>query len=160
MVVCRKQRVVCGIPVFVIGTMEDGAELVRVFAQHRVEPAAELGREHLAPVMLAHRRDLVGIKNSALKEIDPAEKFDAMEREETLRQIGQAKVESPEAALLGQVMNREQGTKGQMMGVQETGPQRRPQMLTRRARGRGGYPARQFHRRSAEKNEAGGIVFV
>src|ERR1043166_2701842 len=95
MVVCRKQRVVPGIPVFVIGTMEDGAELVRVFAQHRVEPAAELGREHLAPVMLAHRRDLVGIKNSALKEIDPAEKFDAMEREETLRQIGQAKSASP-----------------------------------------------------------------
>src|ERR1051325_9549975 len=125
MVVCRKQRVVCGIPVFVIGTMEDGAELVRVFAQHRVEPAAELGREHLAPVMLAHRRDLVGIKNSALKEIDPAEKFDAMEREETLRQIGQAKIESPEAALLGQVMNREQGTKGQMMGVHVNGHQRR-----------------------------------
>src|ERR1041385_7346772 len=107
MVVCRKQRIVCGVPVFVIGTVQYGSELVCVFAQHRIEPAAELRREHLAPVMLAHRRDLIGIKNSTFEEIEPAEKFDAVEREETLRQIGQAKVQSPEAALLGQVRSEE-----------------------------------------------------
>ena len=97
--------------------MQDGGELVCVFAQHRVEPAAELRAKHLAPVMLAHRRDLVGIKNSALEEIHFAEKFDAVEREETLRQIRQAKIESPKAALLGEMMNRQHAAKRQTMGV-------------------------------------------
>src|SRR5437588_2397617 len=114
-VIGRKHFVDLGIPTSVIRAVEDGAELVCIFTQHRVKTATELRRLDLSFVPLAHCCHSVGKKNSGFEEVQFAEKFDAAKSEEAFVQISQAKVESPEAPLHGDVMNGKHSREWQMM---------------------------------------------
>ena len=95
--------------------MQNGAQLVRIFAQDNIEAATEFWRLDFAFVMLAHGRDFVGKKNSAFEEVQFPEEFHATKSEEAFVEIGQAKVESPEGALLGDVMDSKDSRERQMM---------------------------------------------
>src|ERR1700736_191221 len=159
-VISRKQFVGFGIPAGVISAVQNGAQFVRIFTQHRVKTATELWRLNLAFVPLAHGRDFVGKKNAGLEEVQFAEKFHAAKSEEALVQIGQAKVESPETALLRDVMNGKDGREWQMMRPHINRHEcSRPIMNVQNLRRRS-QAARQFHGCLAEKNKSSGVVFI
>src|SRR5438105_3361565 len=95
--------------------MQNGAEFVCIFAQDHVQATTEFRCLDFTPMSFAHGRDLVGKKDSAFKEVQFPEEFDAAQGEKSLVQIGQAKIESPETALLGDVMDRKHGREWQVM---------------------------------------------
>src|SRR5260370_31540563 len=103
-VISRKQFVRFRIPPGVIGAAQNGAQLVYIFAQDHIEAATKLRRLDFAPMPLAHGRDLVGTKNSAFEKIEFPKKLDSAESDEALVQVGLAKIKSPEASLLRDVM--------------------------------------------------------
>src|SRR5262249_14983274 len=93
------------IPACVIRAIQNRDKTMGVFAQDAVKAAAARWRENFAPVMLAYGCDPVGIKDSALEEIQPSKELDPMQSEKSLRQIGKHKIKSPKTALICHVMN-------------------------------------------------------
>src|SRR5262245_26137672 len=133
---------------------------MRIFAQHSIQTAPACRRQDFAPIVLAHSRGSVGVKNAALEKIQPSEKLYALERKELLRQIREMKIESPEAALVGNVVNRQNRAERQSVRMHENGHQRRRpivhlQNLQLRCQSPG-----QFDDCFGEKNESRGIIFV
>src|SRR5438477_22268 len=95
--------------------MQNRAEFVRIFAQDDVQATTEFRCLDFTPMSFAHGRDLVGKKNSALEEVQFPKEFDTAQGEEPFVQIGQTKIESPETALLSNVMDRKNGRERQMV---------------------------------------------
>src|SRR2546423_13139871 len=102
-------------PAAVIGAVENTDESVRVLAEDDVEFAAAFGRQYLAPIALAHRRDFIGENDSSFEEVEPAEVLDTGRLEISLRQIRQVKIEAPETALFREMMDREHGGERQSL---------------------------------------------
>src|SRR5437016_5345023 len=109
---------------------------------------------------LAHRCHFVGKKNSTFEKVKFPEKFHAAQGKKTLVQIGQPKVEAPETALLGDVMNRQHSREWQVMRSHINWHERgRPIVDVQNLRCRSQATC-QFHRSFAEKNETRGVIFV
>ena len=135
-------------------------EPMGVFAQHDVELAAALRGEHLAPETFADGGDLVGEKDPALEQIQPAEILDAGRFEISLRQIRQIEIESPKTSLLRQMMDREHGRKRQFLfGHQHRDKRRSPIVHVKNLR-RWRHPPRHLQRGFGEENETRRVVFV
>src|ERR1700694_1376521 len=98
---------------------------MRVLAQDDVEAAAAFRAQDFVAITLAYRRDLVGENNSALEQVEPAEKLDAAGHEVSLGEIRQVKVEAPETSLLREMMDRENRGEGKVLMVDQHGHERR-----------------------------------
>src|ERR1041384_1110285 len=121
-VIRRKKFVRLGIPTPVIGAVQNGAQLVRIFAQDHVQTTTEFRRLDLASMSLAYSRDFVGQENSAFEEVQLSKEFHAAEGEESLVEVREAKIEPPKTSLLGDVMDREHGRKRQTVGAHVNRP--------------------------------------
>src|ERR671919_2575061 len=64
LVACWKQTIGCRIPARVIYAVQNCAESMRIFAKHSIQTASTCRRQDFAPVVLAHSRDSVGVKNA------------------------------------------------------------------------------------------------
>src|SRR5438105_10346275 len=96
-----------------------------VLAHNDVEAAAAFGAEHLMPITLAHRRDLIGENNTSFEQIQPSEELDTARHEVSLGQIRQAKIEAPETSLFRDMMDREDRGEGKLLMVDQRGHQSR-----------------------------------
>src|SRR4029453_14010011 len=133
---------------------------MRIFAQHYIQTAPTCRCEDFAPVVLADRCDSVGIKYAAFEKIYSPEKFYTVERKESLRQIREIKIESPEAALVSDVMDGQNRAERQSVRMRKNGHQRRrPIVHVQNLQLRCQSPG-QLERRFAEKNKSRGIIFV
>src|SRR6476659_2742119 len=101
-----QQGIIRRIPPRVIGTMQDAAALVDIFAKDDVEFIATFKLEDFLLMMLAHGGNSVGENNAGFQKIEAPEKLDPTKREKTLRQIGESEVKSPKTSLLSQPMDR------------------------------------------------------
>src|SRR6478609_3149704 len=133
---------------------------MRIFPQHYIQTAPTCRCQDFAPVVLADRCSSVGVENAAFEKIQPSEKLHAVQRKESLRQIRQMKIESPEAALISNVVNGQNRAERQSVCMHENRHQRgcpivHVQNLHLRCQSPG-----QLERRFAEKNESRGIIFV
>src|SRR5215208_7458972 len=97
---------------------------MRIFAQHAVHIASTCRSQDFAPIVLADRCRSVGEKNAGLEKIQPSEKLYAVERKESLRQIRETKIETPEAALISDVMNGQNRVERQGVCMHDNGQQR------------------------------------
>src|SRR5437868_15172065 len=97
--------------------MKDRTQLVRVFAQDDIEAATDFRRLNFTAMALAHRSHAIGKENSAFEKIEFSKKLQAAQREKTLWQIGQTKIEPPKTSLLRDVMDREHRREWQMMSA-------------------------------------------
>src|SRR6266542_4976427 len=133
---------------------------MRVLSQYYVKAAAAGWRLYFAPVMFAHRCDLVGIKNRALEKIQSSKKFDTVQGEKWRRQIREVEIKAPETALVRHVMNRKHRFERQIMRAHKHRHQRcRPIMHVQNLQWRRQSPC-EFQRRFAEKNEPRCVIFV
>src|SRR6266536_501280 len=117
-IVLRREETIGGrVPSCVIRPVQNGRQPMRIFAHHQVKAVAArpAGAGYLAPVMFAHRCDPVGIENSTFKKIQPSKKLDAMQGKEPFRQICEIEVQSPETALIGDVMDCQQRCERQVV---------------------------------------------
>src|SRR5437588_8273214 len=101
-----QQRIRRRIPPCVIGSMQDAAELVGIFAENDVEFIATFRLEDFVLMVLAGGGDAVGENDAGFQKIEAPEKLDSAKREKTLRQIGESEVKSPKTSLLSQSMDR------------------------------------------------------
>src|SRR5262249_23731121 len=148
------------IPPLVIGSVENGDQLVRVFSNDHIQSASVFWCVHLTAIMLAHRGDTIGEKNSALQEIHPAKELDPAERKIFLGQVRQSEIEYPRTPLLIKMMNGQDSGERQPLFInQDRHQSSRPIVDMKNLRHRSETPG-QFQRRFAEKNEAGRIVFI
>ena len=100
---------------------------MRIFTQHAIQTASTCRSQDFAPVVLADRCGSVGVKNAAFEKIQPSEKLYAVQRKETLRQIREMKIESPEAALISNVVDGQNRAERQSVRMHENRHQsRRP----------------------------------
>src|SRR6267154_5806593 len=133
---------------------------MRIFPQYYIQTAPTCRCQDFAPVVLADRCSSVGVENAAFEKIQPSEKLNAVEGKESLRQIHEMKIESPEAALISDVMNGQNRAERQYMCMYKNGHQRRrPIVHVQNLQLRCQSPG-QLERRFAEKNESRGIIFV
>ena len=133
---------------------------MRIFAQHAIQTASTCRSQDFAPVVLADRCGSVGVKNAAFEKIQPSEKLYAVQRKESLRQIREMKIESPEAALISDVVDGQNRAERQSVCMHKNGHQRRrPIVHVQNLQLRCQSPG-QLERRFAEKNKSRGIIFV
>src|SRR6476659_5923581 len=133
---------------------------MRIFTQHAIQTASTCRTQDFAPVMLADRCGSVGEENTGLEKIQPSEKLCAVQRKKSARQIREMKIESPEAALISNVVNGQNRAKRQSVCMHENRHQRRcPIVYVQNLHLRCQSPG-QLERRFAEKNESRGIIFV
>ena len=92
-----------------------------IFAKNHIEIATAGRCLDLASIMFAYGCDLIGIQNSALKKIQAPKKFDPVQGEKSLSQIGQLEIESPKTALLGKVMDCQDRFEWQTKACTKTG---------------------------------------
>src|SRR4029079_3329727 len=92
---------------------------MRIVTQHFIETASTCRSQDFAPVMLADRCGSVGEENAGLEKIQPSEKLCAVQSKKTLRQIRKMKIESPEAALISNVMDRQNRAERQSVRMHE-----------------------------------------
>src|ERR1044072_3775085 len=97
---------------------------MRIFAQYPIETAAAGWCQNFTSIVFAYGCDPVGIQNSAFEKIQPSEELDSMQGEKLFRQICKPKVESPEAALIGDVMNGQHGLEREPLCMHEHRHQR------------------------------------
>src|SRR5438309_924902 len=71
-----------------------------IFAQHTIQTMAPSRRQDFAPVMFAYGCKPVGIEDTAFQKVQSSKKFDSAQREKTLRQICERKIESPKTTLV------------------------------------------------------------
>ena len=133
---------------------------MRIFTQHAIQTASTCGCQDFAPVVLAHSGGSVGVKNAAFEKIQPSEKLNAMKRKELLRQIREMKIESPEAALISDVVYGQNRAERQSVCMHKNGHQRRRpivhvQNLQLRCQSAG-----QLDDCFGEKNKSCGVIFV
>ena len=83
----RQEAIRRRIPARIVRAIQNSGELVRVFAQHDIEPAAAFRRQHFAAKTLAHGRDLIGENDAALEQIHSPEELQAAQREVAFRKI-------------------------------------------------------------------------
>src|SRR5262249_4878531 len=155
-----KQTIRRRIPARVIYAVPNRTEPMRIFPQHSIQTASTCRCQDFAPVVLAHSGGSVSVKNSAFKKIQPSEKLDAVERKEPLRQIREMKIESPETALVSNVVDRQNRVERQPVCMHKNGHQRRrPIVHVQNLQLRCQSPG-QFDDCFAEKNESRSIIFV
>src|SRR5574338_1564477 len=92
---------------------------MRIFTQHHIQTASVRWCQDLAPIVFADSSNSVGVKNAAFEKIESSKKFHALQAEESLRQIGEMKIESPEAALVGDVVDRQNRAERQSVSMHE-----------------------------------------
>ena len=98
---------------------------MRIFTQHAIQTASTCRSQDFAPVVFADRCGSVRVKNAAFEKIQPSEKLYAVQRKKTFRQIREMKIESPEAALISDVMDGQNRAERQSMCMHENRHQRR-----------------------------------
>ena len=69
--------------------------------------------------------DLIGIKNSAFEKIQPAEKLYSLKRKKSVRQIREMEIDSPETALVSDMMDGQHGFERKSVCVNKNRHQRR-----------------------------------
>src|SRR6478736_8887636 len=133
---------------------------MRIFPQHYIQTAPTCRCQDFAPVVLADRCSSVGVENAAFEKIQPSEKLNAVERKESLRQIREMKIESPEAALISDVMDGQNRAERQSVRMHKNGHQRRRPIVHVQNLHLGCQSPGQLERRFTEKNKSRGIIFV
>src|SRR6476469_2213698 len=132
---------------------------MRIFPQHYIQTAPTCRCQDFAPVVLADRCSSVGVENAAFEKIQPSEKLNAVERKESLRQVREMKIESPEAALISDVMDGQNRAERQSMCMHENRHQRRrPIVHVQNLQLLCTSPG-QLEGCFAEKNESRGVIF-
>src|SRR5881227_3527465 len=131
-----------------------------VFAQDDVESRTPFRAQHLMPITLAYRRNLIGENNTALEQVQPSEELDTARHEVSLGQIRQAKIEAPETSLFRDMMDREDRGEGKLLMVDQRGHQSRGPIMHVQNLRRRRHPSRQFERRFGKENETLGVVVV
>src|SRR4029077_9764454 len=102
----------------------------------------------------------VGVKNPAFEKIQAPEKLYAVKRKESLRQVRELKIESPEAALISDVMDGQNRAERQSVCMHKNRHhRRRPIVHVQNLQLRCQSPG-QLDDCFAEKNESRGIIFV
>src|SRR5580765_7631684 len=133
---------------------------MRIFPQHYIQTAPACRCQDFAPEVLADRCSSVGVENAAFEKTQPSEKLNTVECKESLRQIREMKIESPEAALISDVMDGQNRAEGQSVRMHKNGHQRRrPIVHVQNLQLRCQSPG-QLERRFTEKNKSRGIIFV
>src|SRR5437879_5964728 len=90
-----KQTIRRRIPSSVIHAIQNVAKAMRILEQNPIKATPAGWRLDFAPIMFAHGCDSVGIKDSALEEIQPPKKLHATQGEKVLWQICKSEIQSP-----------------------------------------------------------------
>src|SRR6187397_185499 len=133
---------------------------MRIFTQHAIQTASTCCSQDFAPVMLADRCGSVGEENAGFEKIQPSEKLCAIQRKKTVRQIREMKIESPEAALISNVMDRQNRAERQSVRMHEHRHQSRRPIVHVQNLQLGRQSPGELDDCFAEKNESRGVIFV
>src|SRR5262249_16466953 len=104
---CGNQRILRGIPGFVVYSVEDANDAIGAAANDAVETVTEFGGLDLLGVAPADGGEVVGVNQPAFEQVDVAEKLQSAGMEEYVGDSGAGQRVATERALITHIVNRE-----------------------------------------------------